>query len=194
MPRQRKVKIMLNVAPALAARYKALGERYGVPRSELYRCALERGYRSAADWCQRSMSLYDSALPDGGLADQAAALPPSGAELSRSEAAEALGRYAAALAAEDVGVGMDAFHAMLSAQAAVLGLTPATSGAIIGDVVARHFPGSSTVEGVGPRSPAAPVDGQLFDAGGAAASGEDDTPVPVHVDSGGASGDLVDLD
>ena len=183
MAGDRKVKLFVNLSPPLAARYKALAQRYRVSQSELCRYVLERGYPAAAAWCQRTAAASQLATGASGVPDApgvAAAVP------DQVDAREALGRFAAALVLRNADLGLETFQSMVFAQAAVLGFTPATSSALIGEVIAAHFPGG-LAGGVPPAPPlSADQAGEVSQDLGAVA------PDLVELDPD--DGHLVDLD
>ena len=168
MPRQRKVRLNVLVAPSLVDRYTALAARHHIARNELLRYALEHGYGQVVSWCRRNPAIAgpDSLAP-AASADGSALPPAGGASL---DVPKQLRQYAVTLRAANPDADSQNVRAMLAAQAAIFGLSPTVSVPLVADILSEHFPGES--------ASAAPA-AQPSDASSAVAP----APVPVDPDA-----------
>lgn len=168
MPRQRKVRLTVLVAPSLLDRYTALAARHHVARNELLRYALEHGYGQVVSWCRRNPALAGPDSLDPAASADGSALPPAGG--ASVDVSKQLRQYAVSLRSTNPAVDSETVRAMLAAQAAVFGLSPAVSVPLVADILAEHFPGESPSA----VSPAASSDAAPLAS-----------PSPVPVDSDG---------
>ena len=138
MPRDAKVRVVVYVSSTLAEQYAELSRAYGISRSELYRMAVQRGYRPIEAWCRRSRETF--------LADHERAIDASTASGSVPEPGparsplEQLEEFCRVLVDQDPDLGVEQVRSMAKAQAAVFGVPGAELDGVVGSVIGRLFP------------------------------------------------------
>ena len=151
MPRDAKVRVVVYVSSTLAEQYAELSRVYGISRSELYRMAVQRGYRPIEAWCRRSRETF--------LAEHERAIDASTASASVPELGSArspvdqLSEFCRVLVDQDPDLGVEQVRSMAKAQAAVFGVPAVQLDGVVGSVIARLFPaevGGGGTDPVGP--------------------------------------------
>ena len=121
MAARKRIRVVLYATPDLILRYASLASRFDLPRSEVYRVALDRGYKSTVSWLERTRS--SSAAGEA----VAAAVALDGDSISSPSDLEgsplvALQRYADKLLAREEVTSADQFRLILLAHADVVGI------------------------------------------------------------------------
>lgn len=139
-----KVRVVAFVPAAVAEQYAELSKRYGISRSELFRMALQRGYRSIAMWCERNQEEFSGAVDHSASVSSdrksAASAPTPAARLLE---------YCRVLVEQEPDIGVEQVRAMAKAQSAVLGVPTERADEVVGSVLGQLFPAELPESGDG---------------------------------------------
>ena len=152
MSRETKVRVVAFVSSTIAEQYAQLSRKFGISRSELFRMALQRGYRPLASWCEKTRETF---VGDGGGSAESGSDQPS--RPVASPAAQ-LSEFCRVLVDQDPELGVDQVRAMARAQSAVVGVPSADADEVVAGVLEQLFPSELHVAGgddgdVGRRGP-----------------------------------------
>ena len=146
MSRQAKVRVVAFVSSAIADQYAKLSREFGISRSELYRTALQRGYRPIAAWCEKTRLTF--------VGDEGGSVS-SGSGRKGSQVASPvaqLSEYCRVLVEQEPDLGVDRVRAMAKAHATVLGVSPAKADEFVVTTIEQLFPSEfgDSADGDGP--------------------------------------------
>ena len=137
MARDVKTRVVAFVSASVADQYMRLSRRFGISRSELFRMALQRGYKSIAAWCERTREDFVA-----GEVAESGSVPSSSDPVPAASAAPVakLSDYGRVLVDQDPDLGVDQVRAMLMAQSAVFGVPADEVDELVAAVIEQLFP------------------------------------------------------
>ena len=138
MAKEAKVRVVAFVPSTLVEQYAELSRVYGISRSELYRMALQRGYRPIEAWCRRSRETFlGDAEGSDGASTASGSAPESG---SARSPVEQLSEFCRVLVDQDPDMGVEQVRSMAKAQAAVFGVPAVDLDDVVASAIGRLFP------------------------------------------------------
>ena len=152
-----KIRVVAFVPQSVVDQYKKLSKQYGISRSELYRLALQRGFKSIAAWVEKTHELFseteseaDSGSAEGSVVEKSGA----GSEKSDPEVDRVLmlSDFTKVLVEQDPDMPIDQVRSMMKAQATVFGVPESEVDEVVARVMAQIFPAEldGSGEGEGP--------------------------------------------
>ena len=178
MANRNRVRVVLYATHRLVLRYAELASRFGLPRSEVYRIALDRGYKSTLSWLERTHAQSDLGSVVAGSGADGAADPPSVPSAHDGSPLAALQRYAATLAARS-DLSSDQLRFLLVVHAEAVGIKSADAASfvdvILADGLSRGSSSPSSSTGLPATDLASPAPSSSVP------SGQQSLPVPEPV-------------